>query len=49
MTEQIVLTRTGDSNWYIKDTSLNDTPERTAYWVRSLCCGENVDKASDDE
>lgn len=35
---QIILERTGDSNWYIKHTNLNDTPERSAAWVKSLKC-----------
>jgi hypothetical protein len=43
---QTILERTGDSNWYIKHTCLNDTPERTAAWVKSLKCDCDVD--SDD-
>lgn len=35
---QTILERTGDSNWYIKYTDLNDTPERSAAWVKSLKC-----------
>lgn len=35
---KIILERTGDSNWYIKHTNLNDTSERTAAWVNSLKC-----------
>lgn len=35
---QIILERTGDSNWYIKHTNLNDTSEHTAAWVKSLKC-----------
>jgi len=38
MTSGITLTRTGDSNWYIKNTGYNDTPERAAAWVKSLKC-----------
>ena len=38
MTKGITLTRTGDGNWYIKHTCLNDTPERTAAWIKSLKC-----------
>nr|DAX32976.1 MAG TPA: hypothetical protein [Caudoviricetes sp.] len=38
MTSGITLTRTGNSNWYIKNTGYNDTPERTAAWVKSLKC-----------
>lgn len=34
----IILERTGDSNWYIKHTNLNDTPNRSAEWVKSLKC-----------
>lgn len=41
-----ILERTGDSNWYIKHTNFNDTPERTAAWVKSLKCGS--DDNSDD-
>ena len=33
-----ILERTGDSNWYIKHTNLNDIPERVAVWVKSLKC-----------
>lgn len=35
---QTILERTGDSNWYIKHTNLNDTSERTAAWIKSLKC-----------
>lgn len=38
MTKGITLTRTGNGNWYIKHTCLNDTPERTAALVKSLKC-----------
>lgn len=34
----VTLERTGDSNWYIKHTNLNDTPERSAALVKSLKC-----------
>lgn len=34
----LILERTGNSNWYIKHTNLNDTPERSALWVKSLKC-----------
>lgn len=37
----IILERTGDSNWYIKHTNLNDTSERAAAWVKSLKCDCN--------
>lgn len=43
---QTILERTGDSNWYIKHTVLNDTPERSAAWVKSLKC--DSDDNSDD-
>lgn len=43
---QTILERTGDSNWYIKHTDLNDTPERAAAWVKSLKCDSDDD--SDD-
>jgi hypothetical protein len=43
---QITLERMGNGNWYIKHTCLNDTPERTAAWVKSLKCDCDVD--SDD-
>lgn len=33
-----ILERMGDSNWYIKHTNLNDTPERSAALVKSLKC-----------
>ena len=36
-----ILERTGDSNWYIKYTNFNDTPERTATWIKSLKCDSN--------
>ena len=36
--EQSILERTGDSNWYIKHTCINDTPEQTAVWVTWLKC-----------
>lgn len=42
----VILERTGDSNWYIKHTDLNDTSERSAAWVKSIIgCNdaENVD------
>lgn len=35
---QIILERTGDSNWYIKHTNFNDTPERMAAYVILLRC-----------
>lgn len=35
---QTIFERTGDSNWYIKHTNLNDIPERAAAWVKSLKC-----------
>nr|DAJ25445.1 MAG TPA: hypothetical protein [Caudoviricetes sp.] len=38
MFKLIILERTGDSNWYIKNTDYNDTPERTAAWIKSLKC-----------
>ena len=34
----VTFERTGDSNWYIKHTCLNDTPEHMAAWVKSLKC-----------
>ena len=43
---QIILERTGDSNWYIKHTVFNDTVERSAAWVKSLKC--DSDDNSDD-
>lgn len=33
---KIILERTGDSNWHIKHTNLNDTSERSAVWAKSL-------------
>lgn len=38
---QVILERSGNSNWYIKHTCLNDTPERAAAWVKSLKCNSN--------
>lgn len=35
---KIILERTGDSNWYIKHTKFNDTPERAAACIKSLKC-----------
>lgn len=48
MTKGITLTRNGYGNWFIKNTGYNETPEKSAALVRSLCCVENVE-ASDDE
>ena len=36
MTKGITLTRNGYGNWYIKNTELNDTPERSAAWIRAM-------------
>lgn len=41
MTKGIVLTRTSDSNWYIKNTDFNDTAEKAIKWVISLVCDDN--------
>lgn len=49
MTKGITLTRNGYGNWYIKNTDYNDTPERTAAWVKSLYNVKNVAETSDDE
>ena len=46
MTNGIILTRTGDGNWYIKHTCLNDTLERAAALIKSLKC--DSDDNSDD-
>ena len=35
---RLTLERTGDSNWYIKHTNFNDTPERMAAQVKLLKC-----------
>lgn len=48
MTKGITLTRNGYGNWFIKNTDFNDTPEKSAAWVR-VCCAENIVEASDDE
>lgn len=32
----IILERTGDSNWYIKHTNINDTSERSAAWIKVM-------------
>ena len=42
------LERNGDSNWYIRHTNFNDTPERAAAWVKSLKC-EHDDNGDDDD
>lgn len=39
----IILERTGDSNWYIKHTNLNDTSERSAALVKLLKCVDDAD------
>lgn len=36
MTKGITLTRNGYGNWYIKNTELNDTPERSAAWIKAM-------------
>lgn len=36
MVKGITLTRNGYGNWYIKDTELNDTPERSASWIKAM-------------
>ena len=36
MTKGITLTRNGFGNWYIKNTELNDTPERSAAWIKEM-------------
>lgn len=36
-----ILECTGDSNWYIKHTNFNYTPERAAAWIKSLKCDSN--------
>lgn len=38
MNKTLTLTRTGDSNWYIKNTAFNDTPEQASKWIISLKC-----------
>lgn len=40
MTKGITLTRNGYGNWFIKNTELNDTPKRSAAWVKSMLCRE---------
>lgn len=50
--KQVILERTGDSNWHIKHMNLNDTPERSAAWIKSLKCGsdaENNVETTDNE
>lgn len=49
MTKGITLTRNGYGNWFIKNTGYNETPEKSAALVRSICCAENVAETSDDE
>lgn len=41
--QRLILEHTGDSNWYIKNTALNDTSERIAAWVKSLKCDDDAD------
>lgn len=36
MIKGITLTRNGYGNWFIKHTELNDTPERSAAWIKVL-------------
>lgn len=33
---QTIFERTGDSNWYIKHTNLNDTPEGSTAWIKAM-------------
>ena len=40
MTKGITITRTGDSNWYIKNTDFNDNPENVARLIKALNCDE---------
>lgn len=49
MTKGITLTRNGYGNWFIKNTGYNETPEKSAAFVKSVCCAENIAEASDDE
>lgn len=49
MTNGIMLTRNGYGNWFIKNTDYNDTPERSAAWVKGVCCAEIIAEASDYE
>ena len=49
MTKGINLTRNGYGNWFIKNTDYNDTPERSAAWVKSVCCAENITETTDDK
>ena len=41
MTKGITFIRNGYGNWYIRHTCFNDTPERTAAWIKSLKCDSN--------
>lgn len=38
MTSRITVTRTGDSNWYIKNTNFNDNSENVARLIKALKC-----------
>lgn len=38
MTKGITITRTGDSNWYFKNTDFNDTSENVARLIKALKC-----------
>lgn len=49
MTKGITLTRNGYGNWFIKDTEFNDTPERSAAWVKDVCCVKNATETTDNE
>lgn len=41
MIKGIAFTCNGYGNWYIRHTCFNDTPERTAAWIKSLKCDSN--------
>lgn len=41
----LILERTGNSNWYIKHTNLNDTSERIAEWIKSIIGGKDAENA----
>ena len=49
MTKGITLTRNGYGNWFIKNTDYNDTPDRTAAWVKSVCCAKNIVETTNNE
>lgn len=40
MIKDITIVRTGDSNWYIKNTDFNENSENVARLIKALKCDE---------